>query len=912
MSGLSPEVRVALSRVVRAARCRLCDDLSPEEASRRLQEAIQRRMAGVAATPPWLEAALSDPVLEPCWSEPATAGWAHQAFHEAHLAEINARLEAGGQLEADELARKTQLFTDRYMVDWLVDNSLGVVWGAMCAAHGWPDGAAWPCRIPPLPDDLAEHLPDDLTGLRILDPACGTGNFLLVLVERLLLLYRLQSARLGLLHSDAESIRRILEDNLVGADIDDEALAVCAVALRSRAAALGVTVTPRLHALPAPLGALGAVPGAGGYHIVIGNPPYLSARLMAPALRDALPQTPDLYAAFLRRGLSLCGPGGVSAMVTMRGWLFTGQYQDLREHLLTHRIAALGDLGTGAFAGITGQVVSVVMSAIWRLPPAERIRVVAARQGEPEQRRAALIAQDEHHEIRPDDLAAIPGRPLLYWWSPSLLRRYREAPLLGDRLTIRQGMATGNNARFLRRPWEVDPEQVWRRRTDEPLADRPDRRFVPYVKGAAGREWIEGLCDVIDWDRDGMQVKIMHEARYGSYSKRIPSEAHFLRPAACFTKIGARFSARIPRYRSIFDVAGSAILAADPRPVVCMLNSRLARQVLEDLNPTVNFQVGDVARLPLLPVSDAATICANLERAFTEHAAVTETCQEFVRPGPSPWAWACRWAQEAVDRPEGASLPPWEPILEPPMAEDHLSFALSVLLGRLPGGPALPGGALFLSGAGGPDGLDHPAAASLQACWARHALGGTLRDWLRLRFFPDHLRRFESRPVIFPLSSARRTFVILVSIHRWSPATLPELLESHLRPTRRRLRDAGHPALGELCDLTDAVERLATVGPEHREVDAPFVPALSDGVMVSSAAIWPLLHPLWKAPRRWWAAGMPLSGPRSFAWSAHAGRYFPDTVAGLCRQDASLSVAHGCLSTHHPELAARWLPAATR
>ena len=86
----------------------------------------------------------------------------------------------------------------------------------------------------------------------------------------------------------------------------------------------------------------------------------------------------------------------------------------------------------------------------------------------------------------------------------------------------------------------------------------------------------------------------------------------------------------------------------------------------------------------------------------------------------------------------------------------------------------------------------------------------------------------------------------------------------------------------------------------------PFSPVLSDGVVVNSAAIWPLLHPQWKAPRRWWRAGLPLDAPRSFAWSALARRHFPTLVDELCRQDASLSAVHGCLRRYHPDRAARW------
>jgi hypothetical protein len=42
----------------------------------------------------------------------------------------------------------------------------------------------------------------------------------------------------------------------------------------------------------------------------------------------------DLYAAFLERGLQLAKPGGVSALLTMRNWMFIQQYAPVREYLL--------------------------------------------------------------------------------------------------------------------------------------------------------------------------------------------------------------------------------------------------------------------------------------------------------------------------------------------------------------------------------------------------------------------------------------------------------------------------------------------------------------------------------------------------------------------------------------------------
>jgi len=72
-----------------------------------------------------------------------------------------------------------------------------------------------------------------------------------------------------------------------------------------------------------------------------------------------------LYAAFLERGLQLVKPGGISAMLTMRNWMFISQYSAIREYLVdSFDLRLLGDLETGAFEEVSAAqvVLSVVMS----------------------------------------------------------------------------------------------------------------------------------------------------------------------------------------------------------------------------------------------------------------------------------------------------------------------------------------------------------------------------------------------------------------------------------------------------------------------------------------------------------------------------------------------------------------------
>jgi len=318
------------------------------------------------------------------------------------------------------------------------------------------------------------------------------------------------------------------------------------------------------------------------------------------------------------------------------------------------------------------------------------------------------------------------------------------------------------------------------------------------------------------------------------------------------------------------------------------------------------------------------------------------------------------WAQTAVDRAEGAPLPEYVEELDPEPPTDHLSHALGVALGRLGAkgegvldpstadlGHALPSGLLFLDltleESDLRDGLGHPAAAPLREAWAEH--GGRvetkrgLREWLALEFFSEvHKGMYESRPIHWPLSSPAKLFVAWVNIHRFTPQTLRVLLADHLVPTLARIegelndlraaRDSGDRKASraaekqldrslrgreDLVAFIAAVEQCADRGAPPtdpkcpaREVDARYAPELDDGVMVNSAALWPLLEPQWKEPKKWWKELSTAEGRKDYDWSHLAMRYWPKRVDEKCRKDPSLGVAHGCFWRYHPGRAWAW------
>lgn len=696
----------------------------------------------------------------------------------------------------------------------------------------------------------------------------------------------------------------------------------------------------------------------GQYHLVVGNPPYQGTSKMADAgyVAKHYPKgKADLYAAFLIRGLELAREGGRCAMITMRNWMFIAQYSLLRELLLeTYRLSALGDLSWGAFEEMRDNPVTMVVlsNAKWTALSAavvpSDLRGRVRTNDEVYRKNAGLLCQADRHEFDVQALKAVPEWPLVYWWDDFRIRLYRSKSLLGQESPARQGLATGNNSRFVRMQWEVRQDDVGRQ-----------CKWAPYIKGAAGRAWIEGLDDVVRWHMDGAEVE--HFETNGKQASRPQNRSFYFKRGVAFSMIGSDFRARMHREPSIFGHKGSSVFPGALPQVVCMMNSALARSLLESLNPGIGFEVGDVNRLPVFTISSADEIFATIEAAFTTHESHREPSFEFRTPGPSPWRHAQAWAQLAVDRPENTPLPPYEEQLDPPPATDHVSFALGVALGRFDQSGAgildpqsvslthaLPHGLLFLDGTQPTDstldGLGHPACAPLHAAWDTHRAQidtkrTALRDYLRLDFFDDvHRKMYENRPIHWPLSSAKKTFVAWVNIHRWDASTLRILLADHLHPTKQRLdvelaelrkvRDGADKKAAraadkrldlvtqwrdELAEFIANVAECAERGPPppdaktpKRTDDAPYEPDLDDGVMINSAALWPLLAPQWKDPKKWWKELATAEGRKDYDWSHLAARYFADRVDAKCQKDPSLAVAHRCFWKYHPDRAYAW------
>lgn len=1060
---------------------------------------------------------LDDPGLAPAWTDDTTLGWVYQYWNDPEREDLDKKLNDGGKIEPHEIASKTQMFTERYMVEWLLQNSLGLTWLCICKKRGWtPDAERvlpildarradwrkkrevgevpldalmpiegeleerWKYFVPQrIPDDAVASAPESVHTLKLLDPACGSGHFLIIAFDLLVAMYREEARHRGEDISDREIAESILQNNLHGIDIDPRAVQIAAAAVVLKAKRLARDARPSRVNLVAPVLRLGnlseddpalvrlrrelkaeagipeeltgklvkslagldhlgsllkvdaaiddaireqeraAGKGEAGqgdllsgrfpaqqakidwavaratvldrlesflahhageedlglrldgeqvaagvrfvriakersFDLVVANPPYQSVSKLTDRryLEAHYPSAKaDLYAAFIDRGLALARTNGLVATVTMRGWLFLGQFLALRERILAdHALVSMADLDTGAFESLGGAVVNAAMTVLRRESTSDTasVAIMANALAEsntdgPRRKQAMLLAQSRRQEFSTSDFGVIKGSPLVYWWPKQYLWEYGSTPKLGEEARVIEGLGTRNDARFVRFWFEVSENRRARPAFEEyrPSESEP---WVPFIKGAQDRVWFEPLIHVVNWSRLGLELGTNAASKFGR------GASHYFKHGVAYSTIGSRFTARIHRHASIFSDAGSSVFPSDCAEAVCTLNTSRARAVLQSLNPTVNFTNEDVERVPLFSVNGAREIVGVLVEAFARHEAGREASAEFVRPGRSTWKAASAWAESAVDRPPELRSPPMGFECVEPSAAEMVSFAVGVALGRfrpeggvsagVPDG-ALPGGVLFVSGNTVTDSLDHPAAAPIHRAWGEAGglgAGRDLRQWLRREFFAHHRMVYQGRPIYFPLSSDRRSFVAWVSIHSWTSATLTALLADHLLPERRRLEGeledlrrsrakserAAKGAsekrfaevqklLAELAGFADQITQIAERGPPptspaetKREVDARFEMDLDDGVMVNSAALWPLLEPQWKEPKKWWKELAEAEGRKDYDWAHLTKRYFPSRVEGKCKEEPSLAVAHGCFWRLHPAKAYAW------
>ena len=196
-----------------------------------------------------------------------------------------------------------------------------------------------------------------------------------------------------------------------------------------------------------------------------------------------------------------------------------------------------------------------------------------------------------------EDFKKIPTNPIAYWASEGILDSFDQDRLIGDIAQVKIGMGTGRNGIFVRDWWEVSRHLIDFSLTDVEQLESSKARYFPYNKGGDFRLWYGNQQQVLWFDSSGrnyMDTMSGHREN-GGWS-------HYFRQGLTWSFISSsKFGVRFLPTGFAFDVAGSTLFLdeRDIKYVLGFLSSVVCFEILALLNPTLNYQAGNLKSLPI-------------------------------------------------------------------------------------------------------------------------------------------------------------------------------------------------------------------------------------------------------------------------------------------------------------------------
>jgi len=364
------------------------------------------------------------------------------------------------------------------------------------------------------------------------------------------------------------------------------------------------------------------------YDVVLMNPAYGGARVLPSRIKKYLKKhyrrtRNDYYAAFIEQAIDSVESNGFIGMLTSRTFMFLRSFQTLREDILLNDGVPelLIDTGFGVLDGATVETAVTVLRKIRGLSNISsrnkncvfcRLTMFDTYEKEKKFMESLCSYLKKHmhafwYITNLDDFAQIPGTTYAYWASPTLIALFSkyppldrdaikrlEAEKIGD---IKQGLATADDMRFIRRFWETYPKTIGE-----------SNKWVPFAKGGEHAFYAD-VNFVINWKNDGEEVKDWITRRYpylnGKWEWVIKNSDYYFREGLTYPPAATGYNVRIlVRYLPkgcIFGHKGCSLFFPSSDflwATLGILNSELTWFMLLLLTPSRAWEVSQVASLP--------------------------------------------------------------------------------------------------------------------------------------------------------------------------------------------------------------------------------------------------------------------------------------------------------------------------
>jgi len=333
------------------------------------------------------------------------------------------------------------------------------------------------------------------------------------------------------------------------------------------------------------------------YDVMITNPPYIGISSLDKESKAYLSKNypnskTDMFAMFMEVPFVI--ENGCRALVNPDSWMFLKSYEKLRKSILeSSYVINMTHHGMGEFDAVVQTTSFIMRNSKNKNYYGAYYRLVDLREKELE----FLNNKKEFQFIaNGNKFLSIPGSIFAYWISKKLTKVYSFSTPLIETAKTSQGMATGNNAKYVRMWWEPNNQDEYLNSNSREESINANKKWVPYNKGGAFRKWYGNNDSVVFFKDFGKSIA-------SSSGSVIRNSKQYLIESITWGKISSGpISFRYKPYGHVFDVAGTSIFS-DYQTLLYLIglcNSNVTQHILRATAPTLNYEVGQISNLPVI------------------------------------------------------------------------------------------------------------------------------------------------------------------------------------------------------------------------------------------------------------------------------------------------------------------------
>lgn len=342
------------------------------------------------------------------------------------------------------------------------------------------------------------------------------------------------------------------------------------------------------------------------YDIVITNPPYMGGKGFDDKLKKYVEKNykdskGDLFAVFIEKCNEFTKENRYTAMITMHSWMFLSSFENLRKQIIEKReIQSLNHLGTRAFEELGGEVVQTVS---WvgknKVPEKKGTYIRLVDYNNAQWKEEEFLNNKNYYSANQKEFEKIPGSPIAYWVSNRVREIFEKNQKLGEIAQPRKGNSTSDNNRFLRLWFEVEKNN-FKLNSINLKEDSLKIKWFPYNKGGGFRKYYGNNEYLINWLNDAEEIRKIPTAVIANYD-------FFTKEGLTWSTVSsAKLSVRNFGEGFIFDNGGCCLFSEKDIKYILLglLNSKVFTILFGNISPTLNFQSGDIAKIPIIIEKD--------------------------------------------------------------------------------------------------------------------------------------------------------------------------------------------------------------------------------------------------------------------------------------------------------------------